>query len=231
LSGPELVVFDIGSTLVDGTPSQPATRIADRLGLDPDVRRRLNTVLMTRPLRSVEEVALVACCELGIESPGLLAEVEEVWSAQECEAFPTDGALDVLEALVATGHRLALLSNIWQPYLTSVERHFGAFFAEHVAPELQLFSFRLGRMKPNPEVLQDLVDTAGVAARDAVMVGDTYTTDLAPAIAMGMKTVWVLHRAEREVTSLAGVVNGAEPAPTRAVASIAHLTPDVVASL
>ena len=212
MSGPHLVVFDIGSTLVAGTARHPAMRIAERLGLMADVRRGLNVLLMTRPLRSPREAASVARAELGIDSPDLESEIEHVWSAQEREALPIDGALAVLEALVANGRRLALLSNIWQPYLASVEHHFGDFFAEHVAPELQLFSYRLGQMKPAVALFAQLVDTAGVAADDAAMVGDSYATDLAPAIAHGMKTVWVLHRPEREVASISGVMNGAEPA-------------------
>lgn len=231
MSAVELVVFDIGSTLVAGSPGHPARRIGERLSLTAEQRRQLNAVLMTHPFTSPAETALFARQKLAIDVDLLEAVIEEVWTAQEDEAFAADGALGVLEGLVAHGYRLALLSNIWQPYLTSVQRLFGAFFDRTIPAELQVFSCRAGRMKPAAALFGQVVAAAGVGPGSAVMVGDSYTTDIAPAMQVGMRTVWVLQRPEREVANLAAVVNGAAPGPTRAVGAIADLTADVVGSL
>src|SRR3954453_1739233 len=141
-----LVIFDIGSTLVTGPSSGPASRIARLLGLGDEQRRVLHHTLMTMPFESPRDVAAFA----GV-APWA---VEEVWAAQEHEAEPVEGARAALERLAHEGARLALISNIWQPYLTSVERHLGDLFARCIPPKLQLFSFRQGHAKPAPVLFE-----------------------------------------------------------------------------
>jgi HAD superfamily hydrolase (TIGR01509 family) len=226
-----LVVLDIGSTLVRASPGHPATRIARRLGLDADRRAALNEALMTSSFASPAEAAAAVRELLGAADPELERVVHEVWSAQETEAEPVTGAQEALAALAAHGFRLALVSNIWQPYLSSVERHFGTFFAEHIPPPLQLFSFRQGRMKPAPDLFERALRAAGLPAADAVMVGDGYVVDIEPAIALGMKTIWILERPDREAANLARVLNAAAPRPSLAATSVAELDPQLVSSL
>jgi HAD superfamily hydrolase (TIGR01509 family) len=201
-----LVILDIGSTLVTGPSSGPASRIARRLGLGAEQRRALHHALMTMSFASPREVAAFA----GVA----LEAVEEVWAAQEQEAEPIEGAHEAIERLTAEGSRLALVSNIWQPYLTSVERHFGDLFDEHVPERLRFFSFREGHAKPSTVMFERALATAGVPAEDALMVGDSYREDIEPAAALGMETVWVLSRPEKEPRM---------PRPGRTVASIAEL--------
>jgi HAD superfamily hydrolase (TIGR01509 family) len=205
-----LVILDIGSTLVTGPSSGPASRIARRLGLGDEQRRALHHALMTMPFASPREVAAFA----GV-APGA---VEEVWAAQEGEAEPLDGARAAIEQ-ISEGSQIALVSNIWQPYLTSVERHLGDLFAAHVEPRLRLFSFREGHAKPAPVIFRRALARAGVAAEDAVMVGDSYREDIEPARALGMETVWVRSRPDKEPP--------AALAPGRTVASIAELAGSV----
>jgi HAD superfamily hydrolase (TIGR01662 family) len=202
-----LVVLDIGSTLVTGPSSGPASRIARRLGLGDEQRRALHHALMTMPFASPREVAAFA--GLALEA------VEEVWAAQEQEAEPMPGAREALIRLADDGVRLALISNIWQPYLTSVERHLGDLFEAHMEPRLRLFSFREGHAKPSPVMFERALARAGVAAEDAVMVGDSHREDIEPARALGMETVWVRSRPEKEPP--------AARAPGRTVESIAEL--------
>jgi HAD superfamily hydrolase (TIGR01549 family) len=183
----ELVILDIGNTLVTGPPQGPAQRIAAALGLSAGVRRELQRALMTMPFRTPAEVAAHARERLGVAHPGLDAVVADVWRRQEHEARPTARAAELLRG----GARLALLSNIWRPYLTSVRRHFGAIFDARIPRELQLFSFELGDAKPSRALFELVLDRAGVAPADAMMVGDSYASDIAPAAALGLQTVWV----------------------------------------
>jgi FMN phosphatase YigB (HAD superfamily) len=202
-----LVILDIGSTLVTGPSSGPASRIARRLGLGGKQRRALHHALMTMPFASPREVAVFA----GV-APWA---VEEVWAAQEGEAEPVDGARAAIEQISEGNCQIALISNIWQPYLTSVERHLGDLFASCIPPKLQLFSFREGHAKPAPVLFERALARAGVAAEDAVMVGDSYREDIEPAAALGMETVWVRTRPDKEPP--------AAWAPGRTVASVAEL--------
>jgi HAD superfamily hydrolase (TIGR01509 family) len=182
---PALAIFDIGNTLVRGPGRGPAKRLAEVLGLDAERRRALRDALMTRPFERPEEVAAF------LGRPDAEPAVTELWRAQEHEAEPVEGALGALAALSDDGVRLALVSNIWRPYLTSVRRHFGAFFDAHIPEELQLFSFQVGRAKPDAAMFTRALAVARVSPADAVMVGDTYDEDIAPAAALGMRTIHV----------------------------------------
>jgi len=109
--------------------------------------------------------------------------------------------------------------------------HFGEFFDRNIPPARQLFSYREGQMKPASEFFERALGAAGVTAENAVMVGDSYATDLQPAMALGMKTVWVLQRPDREVSSFVRILNGAAAAPSRAAVSIGCVDVELVASL
>lgn len=55
------------------------------------------------------------------------------------------------------------------------------------------------------------------------MVGDTYEKDLLPAMEMGLKTVWLLCRPEREKEALNNVETGRWPEPDLVVGSAGEL--------
>ncbi len=60
------------------------------------------------------------------------------------------------------------------------------------------------------------------------MIGDTYKNDILPAIELGMRTIWVLHRPEKERDALTDVLNGAAPRPNWTLRSIADLKPELL---
>lgn len=226
----ELVVLDIGATLVEGPPRAPASRIAALLGLDSNHKAALRGALMTTPFGGPEDVAALVRRATGLPHTVVEDTVCDVWSAQERDAQPLPRALEALQELQRSGLRLALISNIWPPYLTAVRRHFGTFFDEHIPRPLQLYSFREGHTKPSPQLFLRALRAAGVGASDAVMVGDSYAEDIEPAAALGMSTVLVLHRPAREAADLVRVLNGEAPAPSRTIESIAELGGSVAAA-
>ena len=108
-----------------------------------------------------------------------------------------------------------------------MRRHYG--FLADLVPERAVYSFERGTMKPDPALFRAVL---GDAAPDAaVMVGDTYHADLAPAMALGMGTVWVLEWPEREADELAAVATGELGAPTFSTRSLATVTVDDVESV
>jgi len=220
-----VVFLDIGATLVTADVKGPATRIGAQLGFDAERRRALRESLMTTDHRSPEEVAAHLVDALGAE-PAAAARVSRgIWEAQEKDARPLSGAVDALGRLASGGRRLGLISNIWRPYLDSARRHYGAVFDAHVEPRLRLFSFELGRQKPDPEVFAEALRRAGVDAGRATMVGDSYDEDIAPAAALGMRTVWVQTRPDDQAEAIARVEAGSAPAPTHTVSSLDALDP------
>jgi HAD superfamily hydrolase (TIGR01662 family) len=225
MSAGPLAVFDIGGTLVDGPDRGPARRLATLLGLEREQRRALRDALMTRPFESAAEVAGFVRDELGM--PGPEAAVGELWEAQEREAEPVAGALEALTSLAEHGVRLALISNIWRPYLVSVRRHYGEFFDRHVPPPLQLYSFQVECAKPSAAIFRQALAAAAVPASEAVMIGDSYAEDIEAAAAVGMATVWV--RDDDADAANTGRPPGAVPIPPpRTVRSVAEVDFELV---
>lgn len=225
------MILDIGATLVSGPSRGPASRIATRTRLGETRKLALREALMTKPFASPREVVAFVQALDGPAIEQLDRAVQEVWDAQEREAEPIADAAEAVRRLHEHGLRLAVISNIWRPYLRSVRAHFGELLDAHVAPELQLFSFREGRAKPALELFRRVLELADVAAADAVMVGDSYAEDIAPADALGIGTVWVLHRPQREVGDLTRVLNREARGASRTVRSISDVTVGLIASV
>lgn len=221
-----LVVLDIGSTLVDGPARGPGSRLAEKLGLKRPEKKALTEAIMTSRLVDADAAYDLIREHFGRTGEQVRAAVAEIWSAQETDSRPILGVAEALDRLAAHGHRLALLSNIWTPYLRSVRKHFGDFFDAHIPAELQLFSCREGLAKPDPDLFAEVLRRAGAHASDAVMVGDSYDKDIAPAAAAGMRTVWVLREPEREASALVDMINGNLAAPTLTLPSLAGIDPD-----
>ncbi len=231
MSGVSVVLFDVGSTLVDGPPEAPARRIARRLGFSEDVRRRLDEGLLTRPFGGPDEVVGFLRDELGQGGPGAEDAVGEVWAAQHTEARPIPGAEDAVQGLAAAGLRIGIVSNIWWPYLQASRLAVPAVFHELADPALQFFSFRERTAKPAPAIYERALSAAAVPAGAVVMVGDSYARDVRPAQDLGMATVWVFHRPDRETGHRQRVQVGEMPAPSRTIEDVTELTVDLVRSL
>lgn len=218
-----LVILDVGSTLVDGPDQGPASRIAALCGLDTAGKEALSHALMVTNFAGPATVTGFLHDRFGLHRERTQAAVDEIWARQEVEARPINGAVGVLESLVASGLRLALISNIWPPFLRSVRQHFGSFFDQYIPAELQLFSCLEGLAKPAPALFTRALGRADARPDRSVMVGDSYHKDIAPAIALGLHTAWVPGRAQRRAATIAQVRDGQLPAPTMTLSSIVAL--------
>lgn len=223
-----LVILDLGGTLVTGPPKGPATQIAKLTGLAGEHKQALHAALMSTPFTGPDEVLAFLHELTGDRSPAVREAVFEVWNAQEIAATPLPGAREALKALHSADLKLAVISNIWPPYLRSIRSHFEEFFGEWVASELQFFSYREGHPKPSPVMFERALETAKADPQRTVMIGDSHAEDIVPAAALGIRTIWLMHRPHREAEALAGVVNGDRTAPTRALTSIDLVDPDLI---
>lgn len=102
-----------------------------------------------------------------------------------------DDVVPVLHELRDSGLRLGLISNFesWLEELL-VELEVGDMF------EVVAISGIAGVEKPDPAIFELALKEAGVAAHDAVYVGDSPVLDAAPAAGLGMKVV-LIDRARR----------------------------------
>ena len=143
--------------------------------------------------------------------------LSEVWEDQRRSVRAIDGATEVLKALKAMGLRLGLLSSTWHPLYASFLRNCSEM-AELL--DYAVLSYRLGYKKPSPEFFRLALAEADAPAEQCWMIGDSYELDIEPAMLVGMHTIWVLRRPEKERLLLAQVLRGEKPCPDW---SAAHL--------
>lgn len=215
------VFFDIGSTLIEGPPSGPGKRLAAALGVDDEAA--VARLLFQTHLRDPDHAASEFSGAFGVDRSRACAEIGKLWLAQRDEAYVLPGAVEAVGRLRGKGIRRGYISNIWPPFY----ERFALSFPEE-APAPQFLSFRTGRMKPDAAFYRDALEATGEMAEDCVMVGDTYLNDIAPAMQLGMRAIWVLHRPDKEKRELARVLNGELPAPYRTLCSIEELHPELL---
>jgi FMN phosphatase YigB (HAD superfamily) len=226
-------IFDIGATLVTGPPVAPNKAIAKLLNgaIPPEARlffgakrplkhsprgndftgAEMASVIMTRPFESADEVCAALEAEFGpIDGPTRVG-VTDLWNSQASAATELDGASETVLSLKQSGIRIGLLSDIWSPYYKSVEKALPRVIE---AADSIVLSCRTGCRKPEPTNFELALDELGVKPEEAVMIGDTYEHDILPALELGMRTVWVLARPDREVRSIIKVLNWHSRPPT-----------------
>jgi HAD superfamily hydrolase (TIGR01509 family) len=170
-----------GQTLARDSEAQYQAAVAQQIGIDaPTVMRRF---LETQGLPTdddIVEAAAEAYCRGG---PELVAPLRL-------------GAIETLTTLKARGLRLGAISNTIQP---------GRFLATNLQRwgltelfDVRVYSSDIGVAKPNPKIFQVGLERMGVAAENAVYVGDRLVPDVGGAHGVGMKAVLieVAHRVE-----------------------------------
>lgn len=211
-------IFDIGATLVTGPPVAPNKVIAGLLGniSHSDV----SSVIMTMEFSSADDV----CAELESRFVPLGQNardgIAQLWRAQCSAPTEIEGASETVCELKRLGLGIGLLSNIWSPYYRGVETAIPKAIS---ASDSIVLSFHIGSRKPEAEPFLIALDQLGVRPEEAVMIGDTYEHDILPAIELGLKTIWVLARPDRESESIVRILNGELPAPTATVGHIGEV--------
>lgn len=214
------VFFDIGSTLVEGPEISPAKYITRLLGLPAGESSRAGKLIMCREYDGWEEM----CCALEESfrplTPQQKTEVALLWNNQETAASEINEAAAVVARFAGEGYHVGLVSNIWAPYYRSFLR---------ACPEIAgisgcaVLSFQQGKKKPSFALLNKGLSVLGADPLRSIMIGDTYLEDILPAIELGLKTVWVLCRPERERRAAGQVQKGNWPSPDLTVSRIGEL--------
>ncbi|MHB9037824.1 MAG: HAD family hydrolase [Armatimonadota bacterium] len=212
------VIFDIGATLVTGPPVAPNKVIAELI--DGATAAEVGSIIMTTDLRSAGEVCEALTHTFGCIDNDATVGICDLWRSQASAAQALEGAAEAVFALKSRGLKIGLLSDIWNPYYASVENAL-----PHVveAADAIVLSCRSGSRKPSKDNFELVIKQLGVEPSEAVMIGDTYTHDIQPALELGMRAVWVLARPDREADSIIHILNGERPAPTATVSSISEI--------
>jgi len=213
------VVFDVDFTIAKPGPDlgpDGYRRLGARYGLvlDParyeEARRHALVDLKRHPELDHDEEIWVLFTQRIIEGMGgegdtyaAAVEMEGAWTlAHHFELY--EDALPTLDALRERGLRLGLLSN--------TARDMDEFVAHHgLAVDAVLSSRTHGKTKPHETIFLRMLELLGVAAAEAMMVGDTVDDDVEGALAVGMRAVLVDREGrypEREsLDDIRGLVN------------------------
>ena len=124
-------------------------------------------------------------------------EIYREWAA--CQHFELyDDVPEVMRQLAASGVRIGLISNTHR-CLASFQSHFDL----HGLVSATVSSSDHGLMKPHPSIFTAALALLGVAAPDAVMVGDSLKHDVEGALKVGMRAV-LLNRGDAAAPKVAG---------------------------
>lgn len=226
------VLFDLDDTLLDYTGAAEhcwtaACAHGARAGLDPaaladkvhEVRRWFwsdpdrHRRERTNMVRAWTKIAARALEDLGGASPELAAAIaEDFASRRERGAVLFDDARPCLDALRARRIPLGLVTN----GDAGMQR---AKLARHALEhdfDVVVIEGEFGTGKPDPRVYRHALAELGVAAADAVMIGDNFEWDVAGALAVGIAGIYI-DRAGK------GVPAGASVAPTRVIDTLAPI--------
>jgi putative hydrolase of the HAD superfamily len=141
-------------------------------------------------------------------------DVETLMALLVFRAYPE--VADELRALRAAGLRLVVASN-WDASLPQTLARVGLLeLVDGVVTAAQC-----GAMKPDPAVFEAALALAGVAAADALHVGDSLTEDVAGAAAVGIEAVLVDRRGESSPGGPAGPPRG--PTTLSSLTGVANL--------
>jgi putative hydrolase of the HAD superfamily len=162
------------AALAENSEAQYQAALAEHIGISaPVVMRRF---LQARGLpddRETAEIAADAYCRGG---PELVAPLRK-------------GAVETLTTLRERGLLLAAVSNTIQPgrYLTANMQRWGL----QGVFDARIYSSDVGHAKPHPRIFQAALQALGVAAENAVYVGDRLVPDVGGPHAIGMKAVLI----------------------------------------
>ncbi len=211
MSKNQVIFFDIGQTLVTGREKSARRLLGDRLKLTEKETKRVGKLIMTHyaenPMHLLEPLETLLPHR---QSSELLTALEAIWHDQIESVKEISGASLILKSLRRMGYRLGVISNIWHPFYEGLCRNCPAIIE---LLDYHLLSYREGCKKPSLGIFEQAIKRTG--ERDCLcwMVGDSYELDMEPAQRVGMKTLWVLNRPEKERSVLARILRSEKQAP------------------
>lgn len=182
------VVFDVFGTLAKIDDPFLRKRVPSLLGVSP--REWLRTVrdsLLRVDLVSLEGFVEYICTELA-DDAGRSRRAECRALVEKClsEVELFQGVLPLIRFLRRRGFKLGIVSNLSSAHAVPLQR-LGVLDAVDAAA----LSFRVGRIKPDPEIYASVCGELEIEPGDALMVGDSLLNDVRAPAALGFATLYV----------------------------------------
>jgi HAD superfamily hydrolase (TIGR01509 family) len=193
LSDVDVVVFDVFGTLLEiSDRRRPFAHVKRKM--DPEKARRFRRLAMTTTMRWTE---IDAELQIGTTTADLaLAQIEIAREVASTRIRP-----GVLEILLALRVPYAICSNLSFDYVPALS----AF--PDIKPEFRILSCHAGCMKPDPEIYDLVIRSAGVPAGRILFTGDTLAADIEGPLLAGMRAM--------HIDDLIAALTGGRAAPNR----------------
>jgi HAD superfamily hydrolase (TIGR01662 family) len=201
-----VLLFDLGFTLInfEGCPIDAQKFAAKFSEIISEYHRCRAVDLIERPVEEFFEKTLTFFSienlptEVTVNAINAMYTYTESWWKVEKDAHET------LRRLKAMGYRMGLISNASNsPDLNRlIDNHrLRDYF------EIIVISADEGIRKPDPQIFLHTLSRMGVKPEDAIMIGDTLPADILGARNVGMRSVWITRRADRQENSeVAGTI-------------------------
>lgn len=174
MNGIGWIFFDVGSTLVDETEAYNH-RIRDAIaGTEITFEQFCEKRIFFQKLNLKGD----------IEAMNFFGLKKTPWHTEDERLYPRTA--DVLKELLRRGYKLGVIANQSEGTARRLEK-WGILSCFDVIAA----SAEEGVAKPDAEIFRMALERAGCRPENAAMVGDRLDNDIAPAKALGMKTVWI----------------------------------------
>ena len=182
------VLFDVFGTLLDASTDDylsPFSHLVAPLNLGVDDQIMLSRMFSTTCLPTIDDAADKIEIMFGDREISVAARQAAISELEQdlARTLPVNGVFRLLPALRNAGVRIALVSNLAQPYEKAIHRH----KIDKLADVL-IYSFEVGYRKPEREIYEIALARLGVAAECAVMIGDCEVADGEGPRSLGIRT-------------------------------------------
>ncbi|MBQ3528319.1 MAG: HAD family hydrolase [Clostridia bacterium] len=168
------IFFDIGSTLSD---ESECYRIRfEEITRNTEITAREFEEKVIEFSRQNKKGDWAAAEYFGLPMPAWHKEVEKLYREAE----------NVICVLSSKGYKIGIIAN-QSPGTAERLKKWGVL--KYI--EIILASAEEGVSKPDPEIFKRALCKADCLPENAVMIGDRLDNDIAPAKALGMKTIWI----------------------------------------
>ncbi|MCR4314712.1 MAG: HAD family hydrolase [Planctomycetes bacterium] len=213
------VIFDLGHTLVASGTQSPRGFFCDLFGFEGN-HDFLEAIVLNFHYDSPEDIIKALRFHEFEVTDERAKKIEDYWNFQLAAPKLLEGAEALVDSLIERDVPLGIISNIWSPYLTGAMNQLPQLFRYS---RTVVASCRFGEQKPHPSLFEGAIHRMQLPPHELLMVGDTYSKDVLPALELGMYAAWYLIRPDKQVKHLANIVMGKSPAPTFAFSHLDEL--------